>query len=277
LGLKSKNDWVRACSRTQGERSQIPADVPADPPGTYRNLGWKGWGDWLGTGVIAAQLRRYLPLADATRFVRSLGLKSKAEWDSYCKGRFRDKPPLPANIPANPYLVYEEEGFTGMGDWLGTGNIAPKDRRFRPFVAARRFARSLGFRSRTEWNAYCIGRFPDKPPLPRDIPTNPQLSYRDEGWKGNGDWLGTGNVAPKDRKFRPFRSARAFARSLGLRSYEEWCAYRVGKLRGKPAMPDDIPSSPATHYAGKGWKGYPDWLGNGRASPKRRKGTRSPR
>ena len=28
-----------------------------------------------------------------------------------------------------------------------------------------------------------------------DIPTSPNNSYKDIGWKGMGDWLGTGTVA----------------------------------------------------------------------------------
>ena len=28
--------------------------------------------------------------------------------------------------------------------------------------------------------------------LAKDIPTNPQRTYADKGWKGMGDWLGTG-------------------------------------------------------------------------------------
>ena len=42
-------------------------------------------GDWLGTGTVARRLRQYRSFKEARAFVRSLGLKSEAEWCAYCK------------------------------------------------------------------------------------------------------------------------------------------------------------------------------------------------
>jgi superfamily II DNA or RNA helicase len=65
-------------------------------------------------------------------------------------------------------------------------------------------------------------------------------------------WRNVGRV-----NWRPFEEARAFARSLGLKSQKEWNAYcRSGK---KPA---DIPSNPEKIYAK--WAGSVDWLGAGK-------------
>ena len=52
-------------------------------------------------------------------FVHSLKLSNKHDWYSYSKSGLR-----PPDIPSNPQQVYEFQGFQGMGDWLGTGNIA---------------------------------------------------------------------------------------------------------------------------------------------------------
>ena len=40
-----------------------------------------------------------------------------------------------------------------------------------------------------------------------------------------GDWLGTGTIASYLREYRSFKEARAFVRSLGLKSETEWRAY----------------------------------------------------
>ncbi|MDC0323717.1 hypothetical protein OAM21_00825, partial [Verrucomicrobia bacterium] len=93
---------------------------------------------------------------------------------------------LPADIPANPESTYKGKGWTGFGDWLGTGNIASHRRQYRNFNAARVFARSLNLKSGSEWRVFCkSGKLPD------DIPATPDRTYKDKGWKGIRDWLGT--------------------------------------------------------------------------------------
>merc|ERR1711969_389162 len=113
----------------------------------------------------------------------------------------------------------------------------------RPFAAARAFARSLGLTNQKAWREWCKGGA--RPP---DIPTNPSKVYKDEGWAGFGDWLGTGNVANRDIRMRPFAAARAFARSLGLTSWNAWQDWRKCGAR-----PHDIPANPDQVYKGKGW------------------------
>ncbi len=49
-------------------------------------------------------------------------------------------------------------------------------------------------------------------------------------WAGNGDWLGTGNIATRQREYRPFKEARAYARGLDLKGVAEWYDFCKGKL-----------------------------------------------
>ena len=109
-------------------------------------------------------------------------------------------------------------------------------------------------------STYCRGEMPCLGIRPPDIPAAPQTAYKGHGWRGYGDWIGTGSVAPKNRVCRPFREARAFVRTLGLKNQAEWYARCVNKLPGKPPLPSGIPHNPHTYYAGKGWSGYADWL-----------------
>ena len=46
--------------------------------------------------------------------MRRLGLKSGTEWREYSKSGKK-----PADIPATPNQTYAEDGWTGIGDWLG--------------------------------------------------------------------------------------------------------------------------------------------------------------
>ena len=78
-------------------------------------------GDWLGTGSIASNKRQYRPFKEARTFVRSLGLRSRAEWGQYCKGGLAGYEPKPEDIPTNPNQQYRDQGWIGIGDWLGYG------------------------------------------------------------------------------------------------------------------------------------------------------------
>ena len=151
-----------------------------------------------------------------------------------------------------------------MKDWLGVEiNPSPAVLRqfeearkyasfpFLPFEEAREFVRSLGLKSSIEWSEYCkSGK------RPNNIPSAPSKVYKNKGWKGMGDWLGTGRIADQFKVYRPFKEARKFARSLGLKNAGEWQEY--SKSEDKP---DDIPSRPSRTYKNKGWISYPDWLG----------------
>ena len=73
-----------------------------------------------------------------------------------------------------------------------------------------------------------------------------------------GDWLGTGTIAPQDREYRPFDEARAFVRSLGLKGQKEYGAYRRGDLTEIRFKPDDIPTNPNRVYKDTGWQSWGD-------------------
>jgi hypothetical protein len=246
LELKNNEEW-----RNYTKSNEFPRDLPTAPHNTYKNDGWEGYGDWLGTGYVANREREYLPFEETKKFARSLKLKTRSEWQEYKSNRG-----LPENIPADPVTVYKGQGWQGMGDWLGTGTIANQQRVYRPFEQARHFARSLNIKSRDQWLKYarCNG-------LPEDIPMKPERVYKNAGWCGVGDWIGTGETATQNRQYRPFKNARVFSRSLNLKNGTRWreCA-KSGEL------PSDIPSDPGKVYKQEGWAGMGDWLGTGRIS-----------
>lgn len=249
LGLKSQTEWIPYC-----KAGNLPVDIPAYPNKTYSDVGWISWGDWLGSGTVAFKFRKIREFTLARSYVQNLGLKSNSEWREFVRNG-----KLPTDIPATPERIYGGEGWSGWGDWLGTGSTSWRYKRYLPFEEARDFVRSLNLKTGDDWKTYCrSGR------LPGDIPQTPRQIYSNDGWIGMGDWLGTGTIAKSRRKFRPFEEARNFARSLKLKSRTEWSKYAKTGLR-----PDDIPSTPSNTYKNKGWKGMGDWLGwNYRAARK---------
>lgn len=124
LGLRSMEQWKKYCRGELPGYKPKPDDIPAYPYDTYKGKGWTSVGDWLGTGSVATFLRRYRPFAKAREFVRQLGLRDFGEWKKYCKGEIPGHRAKPDDIPANPYQAYKDKGWTSVGDWLETDNVA---------------------------------------------------------------------------------------------------------------------------------------------------------
>lgn len=261
LSLQSQKEWFQFCKGLMPSKGALPKDIPANPHNTYRNRGWKSFGDWLGTGTIAPQFKKYRSFKEARTFARFLNLKSQREWRQFCNGQMPSKGILPIDIPANPNQTYKNKGWINLGDWLGTEKVANFKRTYRSFVNARTFARSLNLNSQREWFQFCKGQMPEKGTLPKDMPSSPSRVYKNLGWNGFGDWLGTGTISPQFKKYRSFKEARAFARSLNLKSYYQWCMYCKGQMPEKETLPQDIPLKPQRTYQNKGWKSMGDWLG----------------
>ena len=186
LKLTTQNEW-RAW-RKSGAR---PACIPSNPEMIYKHEGWQGYRHWLCT---AERGTKFLPFEEALLYARSLMLNSNQEWRAWRKSDAR-----PACIPAGPESIYKHHGWQGYGHWLGTGALAHKDRQFLPFKKALLHVRSLKLKGVKEWRAW---RKSDA--RPANIPSNPEATYKHDGWQGYGHWLGAGAVAHTDQKFLPF-------------------------------------------------------------------------
>lgn len=207
----------------------------------------------------------WLPFDEARDFVRSLGLKSQKEWNDYTKGLRKELPSRPLDLPTRPERVYLGQ-WAGIGDWLGTGTIAPWLREYRSFEEAKAFVQPLNLKSRAEWELFINGQIIDLPPLPDDIPRAPHNTYRLE-WQGMGDFLGSGFIATSLREYLPFYEARQFVQSLGLNNLKEWNDYCYNRLELK--KPANIPANPQRTYESE-WLGFGDWLGTNRKSARYR-------
>ncbi|MDA7580164.1 DEAD/DEAH box helicase family protein [Crocinitomicaceae bacterium] len=239
LNLNSQREWDE-----YSKSGNKPDDIPSNVASVYKKKGWKGIGDWLGTNKVADQNKTYRNFEDARRFVRKLGFKSRDEWMAYCKSGRK-----PDDIPTGAWKTYKDEGWEGLGDWLGSGRNRSKNSR--KFQEARKFARTLGLKRRVDWINYC--KAGNKP---NDIPKNPDNAYNGKGWDGWNDFLGSGYIRPQNVKFRPYNKARTFARKLKLRTAKDWKKYCQDGEK-----PNDIPNLPYKVYKNKGWKGWADFLG----------------
>ena len=240
LKIENRKKWAEYC-----KSGKKPDAIPTAPRGVYKNKGWKGWGDWLGTGTISPRYRKFRSFEEARKFVRSLGLKTYEEWSAFTKTS-----KTPDDIPLNLYQTYGKE-WKGIGDFLGTGKIANRDRVFRPLKEAKKRVKEHGFKSQKEYRDWW------KKNRPNDLPSNAPREYKNKGWASWGDFLGTRFVATGLRQFKSFDEAKKIVRKLGLKNlaeYREWW---------KRIRPNDLPSNPPRTYKNKGWASWGDFLGTG--------------
>ena len=192
---------------------------------------------------------KYRSFKEARKFARSLKLKNVDGWIEY-----RRSGKKPDDIPGSPGSTYSKE-WKSIGDWLGTGRIASQKKYllFWSFKKTRAFVQKLRLKGQKDFEDWCrAGKRPEF------ITTHPSRSFKNNGWEGWGDFLGTGRVANKNMKFWSFKKARVYVRSL---SFKDQTEFRNAAKSGK--LPTGIPRAPVHEYEGKEWKSWGDWLGTG--------------
>ena len=230
IEIRTSREWYQL---------DLPYDIPVGPKSVYKD-DWVSWIDWLGNENREPKpKKKWRPFKDARQYIRSLGFKSYREWYDY------DKSKLPDDIRCEP-TAYDE--WISYPDWLGYDK-----KRKRDFVSARKYVRSLGLKTKREWDAY-------KPNLPEDIPLAPNRAYKDD-WVSWIDWLGN------EDRYLSFEDAREYVRSLGFESCKDYKKYCESGEK-----PDNIPASPTTTRTyKKNWISWGDWLGTGISHEWRRK------
>ena len=242
LNIKSAKAYYKHCRNN----SDWPPDVPATPDRVYASQGWKNWGHWLGTNRVASRKRNYLSYESARKLVRSIKLLSETEWVNYKKSNL-----LPEGVPSSPKTVYKNNGWQGMGDWLGTGNIAPQNTPLRDFKSARKFVRQLGLQSVAAWNIWAKSGN-----RPADIPSAANQRYADKGWTSWGDFLGSGRIASGKEDFCDIETAKEFLAQNGIKTERDWLEFvKAGK------KPEHLPAILDGFYKRRGtWKSWDDFF-----------------
>jgi hypothetical protein len=72
-----------------------------------------------------------------------------------------------------------------MGDWLGTEVIANQNKEFWPYERASKFIKLQKLKNLKEWR-----EFSSSGKRPINLPSQPEVKYKDKGWKGWPDFLG---------------------------------------------------------------------------------------
>lgn len=234
LNLNNFKDWAEYT-----KSKDFPKNIPKAPGMVYIDE-WISLGDWLGTGRIADHKRDFLSFDDARKLARSFNFKGMMDWK-----KFQNSNDFPVNLPKSPDNSYKDKGWISWPDFLGYDK-----QEFYSYEEARKLVHSFNLKSQNEWNLFCkSSEFDTK------IPKSPKTVYK-KYWKNMGDWLGTNTIAPQNRVFLDFKSAKELIKQLNLKNTDEWNIYSKSGKR-----PDNIPSNPQKNYKEKGWKGWTDFFG----------------
>ena len=124
--------------------------------------------------------KKYDNFIDARKYTHSLGLSTKNEWYDYWKSKKR-----PTNIPSNPSSTYKKSGWISWADWLGN--------EWASFKEARSYAVSLRLKSPYAWKK-TMKELTSTNKVPKNIPSRPEVTYKNKGWISWEHWLGLKNV-----------------------------------------------------------------------------------
>jgi hypothetical protein len=173
--IKSGREWKLFI-----QENKVPNDIPKHIDLVFKNKGWNGWRDFLGSDNLSNSTEdKFLNYHEARDYAIKNNLKSTNEWRLHCKSG-----KMPYNIPKTPYLKYKDNGWISWGEFLGTGKVADNFKIYKSFDEVKKFVSKLNLKSKTEWACYCKS---GKKPI--DIPSNVSTTYKNE-WKNWADFLG---------------------------------------------------------------------------------------
>lgn len=137
--------------------------------------------NFLGGGLSPQMLIYKLTYDEAKNEIRKLNIKTTLEWRKKCKTK-----EIPPQVPRRPDLFYINNGWVSWSDWLGVEIIANKDKEFLNYESCKSYVHQLNLKTNNDWRVYC-----NSGNRPKNIPSNPDLTFRKNGWISWYDWLGT--------------------------------------------------------------------------------------
>ena len=187
---------------------------------------------------------------DAKTLMQSQGIKTNREFIEWKKAGKR-----PEDFPSNPQKTYKDR-WKGWGNFLGTGNISNRKRKWMSFDKAKAFIQSQKIRTRKQFQEWSKSE-----QRPKDFPSHPQKTYKNR-WKGWGNFLGTGNISTRKRekgKWMSFDKAKTFVQQLGITNLKD---FFEEMKNNSDIFPENFPPNPKAFYTNTGeWVGWNDFLG----------------
>ena len=216
-GIKTHNEFRKF------DRSKFPPGCPKDPRYFYKKQGtWKGFSDLFGRE--SPYLTNAPSYEEFKKWVQDQGIKNQKEF------RRLDKIKFPPGYSKRPDYYYKKQGtWKGWNDLCGTEQYflltAPSYEEYKKWL------QDQGIKTQTEFRKF------DKSKFPPGYPKEPSKFYKKE-YKGMGDMLGTGTVAPQNLEWPSPIEARIAIKKIAKDVFggnaftqRDWInAHKAGKI-----------------------------------------------
>jgi predicted helicase len=110
LKCKSLSDYIKL-----SKNNKLPSGLPKYPSKNTYGKDWISVGDFIGTGRIADQFKNFVSFKKAKEIIKKIKIKNSFEYNLMSKSGKR-----PLEIPSNPQKEYQNKGWKGWPDFLGT-------------------------------------------------------------------------------------------------------------------------------------------------------------
>ncbi len=210
MNVKTYRDWTIL---------KKPKSYPMNPQSVYKKEGWIDWEHFHGNPTSRVN---FLSYEQAKKLVKKLGIKSSWEYKMMKLKKELRKYHLPTNLDRH----YKKE-WEGSGKFFGTwrGKNWQSKSEFKSFKQAKQWAKDNKITSGILWKHM---------KLPRDIPRNPHIFYKEQ-WKNWNEFLDF------NRKLT-YEEAKNIVKKLGIKTTKQYKEMpKKQKLLLKlPSHPDDF-------------------------------------
>ena len=249
LEIKNSDDWMKAF-----KEGKLACGMPCNLRNAYKDS-WRGWGWFLGTGVVGGRVVDFETGREmARKLVIEYGLdkeegNNEERWIRL-KNKLVKEGKWIRGLCSTPDMSYKGKGWMSWEDWTGLEN----KEQWRSLEKSLEYIRGLGVKSDEDWD-----RIKRSDGFPKDVRINLK-DYREMGLDDKKLIFGTQFQSCDDLKRAKYLTydiavvrAREIAKEKGIRRKKGWM--ELGKAGG---LPENIPVNPDSFYKGE-WKGWKEW------------------
>jgi very-short-patch-repair endonuclease len=234
LNITSVSEW-RLWIKNNRDKN-----IPYNPEIVYKNSGWVDYYHFFNKKY---KTKKFISYSDAVSLIKKVNIKDVSEWRLWIKINI-DK-----NIPSSPKTVYKNE-WVSWGEFLSNNNISNSKKLFRNYDDSKLYLSEYNLTGYEQFNKWY------KENNIIDIPSNPHIQYKNNGWTSWGDFLSNNNITNRERS-KLFITYTECKENISKENFKNAKHFSNWKNR-----PDYIPSAPSIFYKDKGWISWSDFLGN---------------
>jgi superfamily II DNA or RNA helicase len=277
------------------KNNEVPAGVAKSPDAVFKNQ-WKGWGDYLKTGNLSNSVKQFKSYVETLKIVRKNNIKTRDEYIKFVNKHpelilRKSLKQFPQYKDADDFFdrkfitfkeakkIAKEANIYNISTWKkfarGKTNLPVDIKKFcknNNIFNIKNFFHNYSHSEPKKYFSYREAKkkikklnlknivdfrnLSKKNLLNKKIPKVPNDFYKNKGWNGWGDFLGTGNLSPKIKYqlYLSFENAKKLIKKNNITTAKEYINF---KSFNKNSF--YLPSSPATIYK-KSWKGWNDFI-----------------